>query len=78
MTAVSRFLDLPTSKNRTAPAIFEKVNQIFISAGLSYDKLMCSNSDTSSTMKGQRKGVVRHLRNKQPNLIDLVFIYHLN
>ena len=35
------------------------------------------NSDTCNTMKGQRNGVVRYLRDKQPNVIDLGCICHL-
>ena len=77
MKAVTRFLDLPTANDGTAAAIFAKVSESLESRGLSYDKLICFNSDTCNTMKGQRNVVVRHLKEKQPNLIDLGCICHL-
>lgn len=77
MKAVTRFLDLPTANNGTAAAIFEKVHDCLESKGISYDRMICFNSDTCNTMKGQRNGVVRHLRDQQPALIDLGCICHL-
>ena len=70
MRAVTRFLDLPTANDGTAAAIFEKVNGCLNSCNLSYDQLVCFNSDTCNTMKGQRNGVVRYLLEKQPAMID--------
>lgn len=60
MKAVTRFFDLPTLNNGTAAAIFAKIDESIVSNGLSYDHLVSFNSDTCNTMKGQRKGVVRH------------------
>lgn len=77
MKAVTRFFDLPTAKNGTAAAIFEKVDESLMSAGLTYNKLICFNSDTRNTMKGQLNGVLRYLKDKQSNLIDLGCICHL-
>ena len=50
MRAVTRFLDLPTANDGTAAAIFEKVNGYLNSCNLSYDQLVCFNSDTCNTM----------------------------
>ena len=77
MRAVTRFLALPTANDGTAAKIFEKIDQCLQSHGLSYSNMLCFNSDTCNTMKGQRNGVVKHLRSKQPNLIDFGCICHL-
>ena len=77
MKVVTKFFDLPTSNNGTAAAIFAKIDESIVSNGLSYDHLVSFNSDTCNTMKGQRKGVVRHLFNKQSHMIDLGCICHL-
>ena len=39
--------------------------------------LSCFNSDTCNTMKGQHNGVAHHLKDKQPKLINLGCICHL-
>ena len=62
MKAVTRFLDLPTANIGTAAGIFAKVDESLLSRGLSYDTLICFNSDTCNTTKGQHNGVVRHLQ----------------
>ena len=74
MKAVTRFIDLPTANDGTAAASFAKIDESLVSRGLQYQHLICFNSDTCNTMKGQRNGVVRHLRDKQP---DLGCICHL-
>ena len=51
--------------------------QCLTSCGLKYEHLVCFNSDTCNTMKGQRNGVVRHLREQQADLLDLGCICHL-
>ena len=75
--AVTRFLDLPTANDGTAAAIFEKIDQTLMSHGIKYENFLCFISDTCNTMKGLCKGVVRHLRDKQPNYVDLGCICHL-
>ena len=75
MKAITRFLALPTAKR--AIAIFEKINECFVSRGIDYRHLICFNSYTCSTMKGQRNGVVKHLKDQQPGLLDLGCICHL-
>lgn len=77
MKAVTRFIDLPTSNDGSAAAIFRKIDECLLSRGLAYEHLVSFNSDTCNTMKGKRNGVVRHLTDKQPNLIDLGCICHL-
>ena len=77
MKAVTRFIDLPTSNDGSAAAIFAKMDECLVSRGLTYDHLVSFNSDTCSTMKGVRNGVVRHLKDKQPNLVDFGCICHL-
>ena len=77
MRAVTRFLDLPTANDGTTAAIFDQIHQCLSSRGITYDNLLCFNNDTCNTMKGQRNGVVRHLRDKQPNLVDLGCLWHL-
>ena len=42
--------------------------------GLSYANLLAFNSDT---MKGERNGVVKHLKDIQPGLVDFGCICHL-
>lgn len=73
---VTRFIDLPTANDGTAAAIFEKVDSYLSSCQVTYD-MICFNSDTCNTMKGQHKGVVKHLRDHQPALIDYGCICHL-
>ena len=77
MRAVTRFLDLQTANHGTAAAIFEKIDWTLTSRGIKYENLICFNSDTCNTMKGVRNGVVRYLRDKQPNLTDFGCICHL-
>ena len=77
MKAVTRFVDLPTASDGTAQAIFTKIDECLLSSGLDYCRLISFNSDTCNTMKGKRNGVVRHLTDKQPNLVDLGCICHL-
>ena len=77
MRAVTRSIGLPTANNGTAAAIFDKVNESLTSSGIQYTNLLAFNSDTCNTMKGQRNGVVRYLKEKQPNLIDFGCICHL-
>ena len=75
--AVTRFVDLPTANDGTAAAIFMKIDERLMSRGLLYEHLVCFTSDTCNTMKGKRNGVVRHLKDKQPHLIDFGCICHL-
>ena len=77
MKAVTRFIDLPTSNDGSAAAIFSKIDECLQTRGLVYEHLISFNSDTCNTMKGKRNGVVRHLTDKQPNLIDFGCICHL-
>ena len=77
MKAVTRFIDLPTADNGTAAAIFKKIDDCLTSHGLKYEHLLCFNSDTCNTMKGKRNGVVRHLMDKQPDMIEFGCICHL-
>ena len=77
MRAVTRFVGLPTANNGTVAAIFDEINQCLMSNGIKYENLLCFNSDTCNTMKGQQNGVVRHLHKKQPNLADFGCICHL-
>ena len=77
MKAVARFIDLPTANDGRASAIFAEINECLVSRGLRYEHLVCFNSDTCNTMKGQRNGVVRYLRDKQPDVLDLGCICHL-
>ena len=77
MKAVTRFVDLPTANDGRALAIFTEIDQCLVSRGLKYEHLICFNSDTCNTMKGHRNGVVRHLRDKQPDVFDLGCIWHL-
>lgn len=77
MKAVTRFVDLPTANDGSAAAIFAKIDECLVSRGLKYDHLVSFNSDTCSTMKGVRNGVVHHLKDKQPNLIDFGYVCHL-
>ena len=77
MKAVTCFIDLLTTNDGTAAAIFAKIDECLVSHGLQYQHLICFNSDTCNTMKGQRNGVVRHLRDKQPDLLDLGCICHV-
>ena len=58
MKAVTCFVDLPTANDGTAAAIFETIDQPVTCYGLRYGNLLCFNSDTCSTMKGLRNGVV--------------------
>ena len=74
MKAVTRFVDLPTANDGRALAIFTEIDQCLVSRGLKYEHLIC---DTCNTMKGHRNGVVRHLRDKQPDVFDLGCICHL-
>ena len=46
-------------------------------SGLPYANLLAFNSDTCNTMKGQRNGVVKYLKEKQPSLVDFGCICHL-
>ena len=77
MKAITRFLALPTANDGSAAALFMKIDECIQSQGLAYDQLISLNSNTRNTMKGRRNGVVRHLTDKQPNLIDLGCICHL-
>ena len=79
MKAVTRFIDLLTANDGSAAAIFTKIDECLTctSRGLLYEHLVSFNSDTCNTTKGVRNGVVRHLTDKQPNLIDLGCICHL-
>ena len=77
MRALTCFLDLPTANDGTAAAIFEKIDQTLMSRGIKYENFLCINSDACNTMKGLRGHVVRHLRDKQPNFVDLGCIFHL-
>ena len=63
-----------TSNDGSAAA---KMDECLVSRGLTYDHLVSFNSDTCSTMKGVRNGVVRHLKDKQPNLVDFGCICQL-
>ncbi len=78
MRAVTRFIDLPTANDGKAAAIFAKIEESLTSRCITsrcigFENLICfNNSDTCNTMKGQHKGVVRHLRDKQPNVVDLL------
>ena len=54
-----------------------KIDDCLMSRGLVYEHLVCFNSDTCNIMKGRRNGVVRHLMDKQPDLIDFGCICHL-
>ncbi len=77
MRAVTRFIDLPTANDGKAAAIFAKIEESFTSHCIGFENLICFNSDTCNTIKGQRNGVVRHLRDKQPNVVNLECICHL-
>ena len=77
MKAVTRFIGLPTANNGTARAIFNKVDECLEANRLKYANMLAFNSDTCNTMKGQRNGVVKHLKEKQPNLLDFGCICHL-
>ena len=77
MRAVTRFIGLPTANDGTAAAIFDKLDECLRSNGISYANLLAFNSDTCNTMKGRRNGVVKHLKEKQPNLVDFGCICHL-
>ena len=68
MRAVTRFVDLPSVTDGSASAIFVTINECIVKRGLTYEHLICFNSDTCNTMKRQRNGVVCHLR-KQHNQI---------
>lgn len=77
MKAVTRFIALPTANEGSSAAIFNKIDECLTSRGLLYECMVSFNSDTCNVMKGRRNGVVRHLREKQPNLVDLGCICHL-
>ena len=77
MRAVTRFIDLPTANNGTAAAIFTEIDKCLTLQGLSYSNMVSFNSDSCNTMKGQRNGVVAHMRENQPNLADFGCICHL-
>ena len=77
MKAVTRFIDLLTTNDGTAAALFTIIDECLQSRGLAYEQLVGFNSDTCNTMKGRRNGVVRHLTDKQLNLIDLGCTCHL-
>ena len=77
MKAATRSIDLPTANDSRASAIFAIVDECLVSRGLKYEHLISFNSDTSNTMKGQRNGIMRYLRDMQPNVIDLECICHL-
>lgn len=74
MKAVTRFIDLPTANDGTAATIFAKIDECLVSRGLQYQHLICFNSDTCNTMKGQRNGVVQHLQDQQPDILDVFAI----
>ena len=64
MRGVTRFIDLPTANNGNAAAIFTEIDKCLTLQGLSYSNMVSFNSNTCNTMKGQRNGVVAHLREK--------------
>ena len=71
MRAVTRFVALPTANDGTAAAIFAKLDDCLRDSGLSYANLLAFSSDTCSTMKGQRNGVVKYLKKEQSSPVDL-------
>ena len=77
MRAITRFVSLPTANDGTAAAIFAKLDDCLRESGLPYANLLAFNSDTCNTMKGQRNGVVKYLKEKQPSLVDFGCICHL-
>ena len=77
MKDVTRFIDLPSITNGSAAAIFSKIDECLTSFVLRYENLICFNSDTCNIMKGHRNGVIRYLQEKQPNILDLGCICHL-
>ena len=77
MRAVTRFINLPSVTDGSAPAIFATINDCLVRQGLKYEHLICFNSDTCNTMKGKRNGVVRHLQDQQPDMFHLGCICHL-
>ena len=50
---ITRFIDLPSVTDGSAAAVFAKINECLVSRGLKYEHLICFNSDTCNTMKGQ-------------------------
>lgn len=75
--AVTRFVGLPTANSGTAAAIFDKVDKCLTGHGIQYGQLLAFNSDTCSTTKGQRGGVVKFLKQQQQSLVDFGCICHL-
>ena len=71
MRAVTRFVALPSANDGTATALFAKLDECLTA------NLLVFNSDTCNTMKGQRNVVVKHLKDKQPGLVDFGCICHL-
>ena len=72
-----KFLDASIMKLSLAlltiqmPMMVTLLRFLLISRGLQYQHLICFYSETCNTMKGQWNGVVRHLRDQQPDVLDL-------
>lgn len=77
MKAATRFLDLLTANDGRAEAIFKEINDYFIKNGIKYEQMISFNSDTCNTMKGKHNGVIKHLKDQQPALVDLGCICHI-
>ena len=71
----TKFVDLPTCNIGTADELFATIAESFEKRRIPWENMVGYGSDNASVMVGNRNSVLVRLREKQPLLIDLGYIY---
>ena len=73
----TRHLDTVGITDFTGLGIFTAIKSVLDAYQIPFHNVLSFTSDTCNVMKGARKGVIAHLREVQPNIIDVHCICHL-
>ena len=74
---VTRHLDTVAVTDLTATGIFTGLEGTLQKYDIPFSNMISFTSDTCSVMKGVRKGVIAHLRERQPKVIDIYCTCHV-
>ncbi|XP_067949658.1 uncharacterized protein [Watersipora subatra] len=77
-TNSTRFVQLVKCSDASANGIFKLVDSFFKTHGvIKWTNVVAFQSDNCNVMKGKHKGVIRLIRDQNPNVVDMGCICHL-
>ena len=74
---VTRFIDMPVVNIGTAANLFAALEKSLSNKNIHWKNVFGFISDNCSVMKGKNSSVLSHLKEKQPNIMDIGCICHL-